>query len=205
MEDQEAVKSAQEDVLEAEKAIIEQQVEDQKEALEERKKAVSKFFNKVEGDVSGALERIEKFISGDTSVYEKAPDKKDKDNSSDKLANRANSVIDSITDLSEPNAFEKLISLFGGKPTNNSMKSFMDSFAATLIGKQIIPTTIRDAITNNSNTTNNTAKTEIHIDKIFENLNMPQGTTKEQVEAFFKSLNSAILQRIPQALIEVSK
>lgn len=205
MEDQDAVKSAQEDVLEAEKAILEQQVEDQKEALEERKKAVSEFFNKVEGDVGGALERIEKFISGDTSVYEKAPDKKDKDNSSDKLANRANSVINSIADLSEPNAFEKLISLFGGKPTNNSMKSFMDSFAATLIGKQIIPTTIRDAITNNSNTTNNTAKTEIHIDKIFETLNMPQGTTKEQVEEFFKSLNSAILQRIPQALIEVSK
>lgn len=199
MEDQEAVKSAQEDVLEAEKAILEQQVEDQKEALEERKKAVSEFFNKVEGDVSGALERIEKFISGDTSVYEKPVD------NANSISNESNNVIDTIGNLGAKGTFEKIVSLFGGTPTNNSMKSFMDSFASTLIGKQIIPTTIRDAITNNSNTTNNTAKTEIHIDKIFENLNMPQGTTKEQVEEFFKHLNQAILQRIPQALIEVSK
>lgn len=199
MADQEAVKSAQEDVLEAEKAILEQQVEDQKEALEERKKAVFEFFNKVEGDVSGALERIERFLSGDTSVYEKPVDK------ADSISNESNNIIDTIGNLGTKGTFEKIVSLFGGTPANNSMRDFMDSFASTLIGKQIIPTTIRDAITNNSNTTNNTAKTEIHIDKIFENLNMPQGTTKEQVEEFFKHLNQAILQRIPQVILDVKK
>lgn len=202
MEDQEAVKSAQEDVLEAEKAILEQQVEDQKEALEERKKAASEFFNKVEGDVSGALERIEKFLSGDTSVYEKAPDKKDKDNSSDKLANRANSVINSITDLSEPNAFEKLISLFGGKPTNNSMKSFMDSFASTLIGKQIIPTTIRDAITNNSNTTNNNNNKNIVVDVGDIHITVPEGMSKEDIAEYVAGrLSESIALALPKYLI----
>lgn len=199
MEDQESVKSAQEDVLEAEKSILEQQVEDQKEALEERKKAASEFFNKVEGDVSGALERIEKFISGDTSVYEKPVDK------ANSISNESNNKINTIGNLGTKGLFEKLIILFGGIPANNSMRDFMESFASSLIGKQIIPTTIRDAITNNSSTTNNTAKTEIHIDKIFENLNMPQGTTKEQVEEFFKHLNQAILQRIPQVILDVKK
>ena len=199
MEDQEAVKSAREDVLEAEKAILEQQVEDQKEALEKRKKVASEFFNKVEGDVSGALERIEKFISGDTSVYEKPVDKVNS------ISNESDNKINTIGNLGTKGLFEKLIILFGGIPANNSMRDFMESFASTLIGKQIIPTTIRDAITNNSSTTNNTAKTEIHIDKIFENLNMPQGTTKEQVEEFFKHLNQAILQRIPQVILDVKK
>lgn len=101
--------------------------------------------------------------------------------------------------------FENLVRALGGNPTAEAVKNFQDSYNATLVGKQITPSTLPSNITNNSSTTNNSAKTIINIEKIFENLYMPEGTTKEQVEAFFKHLNSAILQRIPQALIEVSK
>lgn len=117
----------------------------------------------------------------------------------------AKNVLDIAKVVANGFNFENLVRALGGNPTAEAVKNFQDSYNATLVGKQIVPSTLPSNITNNSSTTNNNAKTIINIEKIFENLYMPEGTTKEQVEAFFKHLNSAILQRIPQALIEVSK
>ena len=212
--DQEAVMSAQEDIAEAEKAILEQEREDQKEALENQKEETLKFFDSVGGKLDDFIDRVEKFLAGDKDAFKVNENKTDaktdveieNDNNSSDIKDK--NIVSKITDISDVTkdtfniaktladnfSFENLVRALGGNPTVEAVKNFQDSYNATLVGKQITPSTLPSNVTNNSSTTNNSAKTvnigdiHLHLDLTVESL---EDFVENKLEQFAQEVGDA--------------
>ena len=69
-----------------------------------------------------------------------------------------NPILAFINSFGNGNAFENLVRALGGNPTAEGIKNFQDNYNATLVGKQIVPSTIDKIVNNNNSTTNNATK-----------------------------------------------
>lgn len=224
MSNQEDVISAQEDYDEAQKAILEEQRDTQIEALKEQKENALDFFKNIENKVGDTLDRITRFLAGDKDAFKVDTSKNsltsgvESHASTEPTTNNISETNENVTDIAGNVAevtktaldigkllangfnFANLVTALGGNPTEEAIKNFKDSYNATLVGKQITPSTVAGAITNNSSTVN-TSNRNIQIGDIHMTVNT-QGTTEKQVEdilaQFTKELGQAVWQKMIQ-------
>ena len=99
--------------------------------------------------------------------------------------------------------FENLVRALGGNPTTEAVKNFQDSYNATLVGKQIVPSTLPSNITNNSSTTNNATKV-INLGGISVKLELTVQSLDDfvnnKIDMAMTKLGNAIEQEMPKIL-----
>ena len=117
----------------------------------------------------------------------------------------AKNVLDIAKVVANCFSFENLVRALGGNPTAEAVKNFQDGYNATLVGKQITPTTLPSTTTNNS-TTNNSSKT-VHIDKLEVNVDLTieslDDFVNNKIDDNMRKFTSAIRQSAARAIMEL--
>lgn len=109
------------------------------------------------------------------------------------ISETAKGIFDTAKAFADGFNFENLVRALGGNPTAEAVKNFQDSYNATLVGKQITPSTLPSNVTNNSSTTNNSAKT-VNI-----------GDINLHFDLTLNSLDEFVDGKIDDALLEVGR
>lgn len=114
----------------------------------------------------------------------------------------AKNVFDIAKIVADGFNFENLVRALGGNPTAEAVKNFQDSYNATLVGKQITPSTLPSNVTNNSSTTNNNNNKNIVVNVGDIHITVPEGMSKEDIAEYVAGrLSESIALALPKYLI----
>lgn len=114
----------------------------------------------------------------------------------------AKNVFDIAKIVADGFNFENLVRALGGNPTAEAVKNFQDSYNATLVGKQITPSTLPSNITNNSSTTNKNNNKNIVVNVGDIHITVPEGMSKEDIAEYVAGrLSESIALALPKYLI----
>lgn len=223
--DQDAVMSAQEEVADALKAIKDEELQTQISLLEEQKENAEKFYQDIIDKIDSYEKSLEGVLSSDSDTLNAVfgegntiladADKFDKENvDTAKTTEKASDIstdvkgiaktaFDIMTFLTGGATFESLVKALGGNVTPNSKSNFMDSFASTLVGKQITPSTVA-GVTNNNNSTNNNNQNVVFSGDINVNVELSLQSLDDfvgdKIDDFGKRVIAAIKQKMPAVL-----
>ena len=115
----------------------------------------------------------------------------------------ANPLLAFINSFGNGSAFENLVRALGGNPTAEAVQNFKDSYNATLVGKQITPSTVDKVVNNSSNTTNNNNRA-INVGDININLQLTLESLKEfvngEIDNALIEVGNAFKQKLPVIL-----
>ena len=188
------------------------------EVTEEQKRAVEKSDDKSDSKpnsndnvtVKADSVEIENNTDSSTDIQSGNTPETDGAASTDTISNIAttikevgDSLLAFINSFGDGNAFENLVRALGGNPTAEAVKNFQDSYNATLVGKQITPSTVA-GVTNNNNSTNNNTQSVVFSGDINVNVELSLQSLDDfvdnKIDDFGKRVIAAIKQKMPAVL-----
>lgn len=190
--DQDAILSAEEELADAIEALRDEELNTQIELLEEQKNNAVEFYKNI-------IDKIDEYL-----------------NKEDKILNSDSDVLNTILESDAPKAnfdmqkfidggsnFESLVRALGGTFTQKAADYFKDSYNATLVGKQITPSTIDKVVNNSNSTTNNNSKSVI-IEKMEINVKLTLQSlddfVDDKIEGFGKKIIEGMNSQLPKVL-----
>ena len=118
------------------------------------------------------------------------------------LSSQYNNGFDVQKFIEGGKTFEILVKSLGGNPTAEAVKNFKDSYNATLVGKQITPSTVSNSVTNNNSNTNNTNNKSIVVNTGDMVINVPENMSKEEIAEYVAGrLSDSIAMALPKYLV----
>lgn len=187
--DQDAILSAEEELADAIEALRDVELNTQIELLEEQKNNAVEFYKKIIDKIDEYLNKDNKVLNSDSEVLNTVLETD---------APKANFDMQKFIDGGSN--FESLVKALGGTFTQKAADYFKDSYNATLVGKQITPSTVDKVVNNSSNTTNNSSR-NINIGDIHVHLELTVKSLEDfvdnKIDETMTKLGNAIQQKMP--------